>query len=262
MGRRVFNRNFFLVFTLCLILPGLAKAQDNVATDSLVSQAATYFDEAKEQKALETYLKVLDKKPEHYEALWHTSLLYARIGFRMESGSEKEDYYKESLEYAEKTLELYPDKGYTHFVYAVAQGRISDISNLDTRIEKSHIIKKHVSKAVELLPEYAPAWLLLGVWHSEVANVGSAQEFAAGIFSEGLPDGASNEKAVEYINKAIDLKPEKVIRFKLDLARHYERSGQKQKAIQTLKEVVQETPSNEIQEWNMEKAKELLEELS
>ncbi|MDZ7807633.1 MAG: hypothetical protein U5K71_11020 [Gracilimonas sp.] len=152
----------------------------------------------------------------------------------MDSETEKKDYYKKSLEYAEKTLNLYPDMGYTHFVYAIAQGRISDISDNNTRIEKSHIIKKHVDKAVKILPDYARPGFCSGVWHSEIANVGSAQEFAAGVFSKGLPKGASNAKAEEYIKKAIELRPEKVIRFKLDLARHYDRSGQKQKAIQTL----------------------------
>lgn len=262
MLQNVLNKNFCLAIILCLIIPDLAKAQDTLATDSLASKAASYFEEAEEKEALETYLDVLDKDPEHFEALWHTVLLYARIGFRMDSKKEMEDYYKRSLEIAEKTLELYPDSGYSNFVYALAQGRMSDISGSGTRIKKSHIVKEHADKAVELLPNYGPAWHLLGVWHSKVANIGSAQRFAAGIFSKGIPDGASNAKAEEYIKKAIELRPEKVIRFKLDLAHHYERSGQKQKAIQILNEVVQEDPRNEIEEWNLERAKKLLEELS
>lgn len=262
MFQHVLNRSFYLAIILFLIIPDLAKAQDASATDSLASKAAAYFGEAKEDEALETYLKVLDKDPEHFEALWHTALLYARIGFRMNSKKEMEDYYKRSLEIAEKTIELNPDNGYSHFVYAVAQGRISDISGSGTRIKKSHIMKEHAEIAVEMLPDYGPAWHLLGIWNSEVANIGSAQRFAAGIFSKGLPDGASNEKAEEYIKKALELKPEQVIRFKLDLARHYDRSGQKEKAINTLKEVVKENPQNKIDEWNLKRARKLLEELS
>lgn len=258
----VLNKRFCLSILLCLAIPDLPKAQDTTAIDSLASKAAAYFEEAKEKETLETYLKVLDKDPKHFEALWHTSLLYARIGFRMDAKKDQKDYYKKSLEYAKNTLELYPNNGYTHFVYALAQGRMSDISDRGTRIEKSHIIKKHADKATKLLPNYAPAWHLLGIWHSEVANVGSFQKFASGFFSKGLPDGASNEKAEKFIKKALELKPEQVIRFKLDLARHYHRSGQEQKAIETLKEVVQENPQNKIAEWNLERARELLDELS
>ncbi|MDR9419277.1 tetratricopeptide repeat protein [Gracilimonas sp.] len=245
-----------------MTIPDFTKAQDSPSIDSLTSKASVYFDEAREEKALKTYLSVLNQKPQNFEALWHTSLLYARIGFRMNSKKEMEDYYNESLSYAEKTLKLYPDRGYTHFVYAIAQGRLSDISGASKRIEKSHIIKKHAIKATELLPDYAPAWHLRGIWNSEVANISSAERFAAGVFSQGIPEDASNEKAEEYIKKAIELNPEQVIRFKLDLARHYNRSGQKEKAIEALKEVVQENPRNPIDEWNMERAKQLLKELS
>lgn len=262
MLQNVLNKNSYLMIILCLTIPDLAKAQDTPATDSLASKAAAYFEEAEEEEALETYLNVLDKEPEHFEALWHAALLYARIGFRMDSKKEMEDYYKRSLQIAKKTLELYPDSGYSHFVYAVAQGRISDISGSGTRIKKSHIVKEHADKAVELLPDYGPAWHLLGIWNSKIANIGSAQRFAAGIFSRGIPEGASNKKAEEYIKKALELKPDQVIRFKLDLARHYDRSGQKQKAIDILKEVVQEDSQNKIDEWNLKRASELLEELS
>lgn len=262
MVNQVLNKGFCLAIILCLVISGLVKAQDTTAIDSLESTAAAYFDEANEQEALETYLKVLEKDPDHYEALWRTALLYARIGFRMDSEQQKEDHYYNSLKYAERTLGVYPDSGHTHFVYAVAQGRISDISGTSMRIKKSHIVKEHGEKALEMLPDYAPAWHLMGLWHSKVANLSTVQRFAAGIFSKGLPEGASNEKAEEYIKKALELEPEGHIRLKLDLARHYERSGQEQKAIDTLKEVVQETPRNEIQEWNMEQAKQLLEELT
>ncbi|MFD2531503.1 tetratricopeptide repeat protein [Gracilimonas halophila] len=243
-------------------IPDLVKSQNSITADSIACKAADYFEEAKEEESLASYLKVLEKDPEHFDALWHTALLYARIGFRMDLQREKENYYKRSLDFAEKTLELYPDKGYSHFVYAVAQGRMSDISSSGTRIEKSHIIKEHADKAVQLLPDYGPAWHLLGVWNSKIANIGSAQRFAAGLFSRGIPEGASNKKAEEHIKKALELKPDQAIRFKFDLAQHYDRSGQKQKAIDTLKQVVQESPQNQIDEWNLQRAKKLLEELS
>ena len=262
MIQHVLNKYFCLAIILCLGIPSLAKAQDPVNADSIASKAADYFEEAKEEEALESYLKVLENDPVHFEALWHTALLYARIGFRMDSEEEMENYYMRSLDFAEKTLELYPDSGYSHFVYGVAQGRISDISGSGTRIEKSYIVKEHADKAVELLPDYGPAWHLLGIWNSKIANISSARRFAAGIFSRGIPEGASNKKAEEYIKKALELKPDQAIRFKLDLARHYERSGKRQKAIDMLKEVIEESPGNEIDEWNLQRARELLEELS
>ncbi|MGN8225788.1 tetratricopeptide repeat protein [Gracilimonas sp. BCB1] len=259
-------KNTYRYFLLCsLVLSatfGYTQAQQNTHPDSLLKTAHSYFNQSLEQQALAAYLDVLKAEPNNFEALWHTSLIYARVGYRYDSEKEMMENYQKALTYAEKTLELYPNKGYSHFVYAVANGRISDLSDSQTRIKKSYIVKKHAEKAVELLPEYAPAWHLLGLWHSKIANVGSARQFAAGLFSNGLPEGASNQKAVEYMQKAMRLQPEQALRYKLDLARHYERAGENSKAIQTLKDIVQITPRNDIDRWNLERARELLDKLS
>lgn len=250
-----------LLFMLVYMGNENSLAQNASSSVDFLQEARQYFNKAEESKALEAYLKVLENYPQNFEALWHTSLIYARIGYRSDTKEEMMENYQKALTYAEKTLKLYPDKGYSHFVYAVANGRISDVSDSQTRIKKSHIVKKHAEKAVELLPEYAPAWHLLGLWHSKVANVGSAKQFAAGLLSDGLPEGASNKKAVEYIQKAIQLQPNQTLRYKLDLARHYDRAGEPQKAINVLKEVVQITPNNDIDRWNLERARSLLTEL-
>ncbi|MCP9290952.1 tetratricopeptide repeat protein [Gracilimonas sediminicola] len=250
---------FFIIF---LIWGETCPAQNTSSIDELLLEAGRRFDNSEESEALNIYLEVLKQETQNLEALWHTSLIYARVGYRYDSEEEMMENYQKALTYAEKTLELYPDEGYAHFVYAVANGRISDLSDSQTRIRKSHVVKKHAQKAVELLPNYAPAWHLLGLWHSKIANVGSARQFAAGLFSDGLPEGASNQKAVEYMQKAIRLQPEQTLRYKLDLARHYERAGENNKAIQILKEVVQITPKNDIDRWNLERARDLLKKLS
>lgn len=262
MNIPAFKKYLLVLFFSISGLSEYAKAQSSTDVDSLLMNAEKLFDQARENEALDFYLKVLEREPNNFESLWHTSLLYARIGYRMDSESEMTNYYQKALDYAEIVLKNHPEKGFSHFVYAIANGRISDISGSRERIEKSHIVKEHAKKAVELLPEYGPAWHLLGIWHSEVANVGTGQRFAAGVFSKGLPDGASNNKAEEYIKKAMELIPDQAIRFKLDLARHYERSGQKQKAIVILQEVLEESPQNEIDQWNLNRAEKLLNELN
>lgn len=262
MHVRKFKLYFYAAFFLVFGFPEVIKAQDSTTKDSLLQTAGEYFSKAEEKKALDIYLKTLELEKDNFEALWHTSLLYARIGFRMDSEEQKEKYYQKAFKFAEQTLEEYHNKGHAHFVYAVANGRISDISKTQVRVEKSHIIKEHAEKAVEMIPDYAPAWHLLGIWNSEISNVGSAQKLAAGVFSKGLPEGASNSKAEEYIQKAIELDPDQTLRFKLDLARHYNRAGETEKAIQALEEIIDIEPQNEIDEWNLERAKELLEELS
>lgn len=262
MSIKTLQKIGFVIFIQFLGVMFIAEALAQSDKNELLEQASEYFSQSKESEALEAYLEVLEMDEDHFEALWHTSLLYARIGYRMESEEKMREYYENSLEYAEQALEKHSDEGESHFVYAIANGRISDISDRSVRIEKSHIVKEHVEKAVEMMPDYGPAWHLFGLWHSKVANVGSAQKLAAGMFSKGLPEGASNQKAVEYVEKAIELNPDQKLRFKLDLARHYQRAGANQKAISVLKEVVKMNAETEIDKWNLERAGELLQELS
>ncbi|MDR9415798.1 MAG: hypothetical protein RI564_05910 [Gracilimonas sp.] len=239
----------------------LSEVRAQSEKNKLLDKASKNFSQSNETEALESYLEVLKFDKDNFEALWHISLLYARIGYRFESEQKMRTYYQRSLDYAEEVLNKYPEEGKAHFVYAVANGRISDISGSGERVEKSHVIKKHAEKAVDMMPDYAPAWHLLGLWHSKVANVGSAQKLAAGVFSKGLPKGATNQKAVEYIQKAMDLEPEQMLRFKLDLARHYQRSGEHKKAIAVLEEVITMDANNDIDKWNLQRASELLSDL-
>lgn len=258
-------KRFNLISFVCLVVFTLSadflQAQNPAVNDSLLNSATQLFDQYKEREALQTYQKILQRDSLHFEALWHTSLLYARIGFRISDSEQQKDYYHKAMKFAERTLNTYPDSGMSHFVYAVANGRISDISDTNKRIRLSHVIKKHTQKATEMMPDYAPAWLLFGVWHSEVANVSRAQELAASVVSEGIPEGASNEKAVEYIKKAIELNPDNKIRYKLDLARHYKRTGENDKANKELQETLELEPQNDIDRWNLERAREILSEL-
>ncbi len=190
-----------------------------------------------EEEALETYLSVLDADSENYEALWNASLLYATVGFRLDDEDSQKEYFEKAKELAEKSLELYPDRGHPYYVMAVAKGRMADVVGVNRRIELGHEIEEYVANALERMPEHAPSWHLYGVWQSEVANVSRAERMAARFLSGGLPDG-SDEKAEEYLKKAIELNPESII-IRLDLARHFECSGQDDRAINALIEMLE-----------------------
>lgn len=250
-----------LIF-LCLFFSEIAQSQSSASKDSLLQEASQLYDQAREEESLHTYLKVLEIEEDNFKALWRTSLLYARIGYRMDTDKEMMENYKTALSYAEKALEKKPESGYSHFVIAVAHGRISDLSKPQVRIKKSHLVKKHIQKSIQLIPEFAPAWHVYGLWHSKLANVGTGQKLAAGVFSKGIPKGASNQKAEEYILKAMEMDPKNELRYKLDLARHYRRAGQTQKAKDTLEEVLQFDPETDIDRWNLNRAQQILQEIS
>ncbi len=252
--------SFILAAFLSISLLAPADPHINDEIEDLLNRAEEKFENKDEQGALELYLQVLDKDSENYEALWNASLNYSRIGFRFDDEEDQERYFEKAIELAEKSLELYPEKGKPHYVKAVALGRMADLISTRDRISTAHDIRDYADKAIELDPNYAPAWHLLGVWHSEVANVGRAERTAARFISQGIPDGASNETAEEYLEKAIDLDPDNII-TRLDLARHYLRAGEDEKAIPVLEEILDMEPIYKDDPEHLEEAEELLSNL-
>lgn len=229
---------FTLSFLMFMIsLPFTIFGAEISDPDKLLKEAEKLFEAGEEKDALEVYLEVLDEEPENYEALWNASLINSRLGYQLGDDEEEKqlEYYNEALDLADRAIEHHNDRGHSYYVKAVALGRWSELQGNETRIETSHEIRENIEKASDMIPDYAPVWHLYGVFHSDVANISGAEQFAANLISEGVPDG-SNEKAEEYLKKAIDMMPESIL-FRLDLAKHYMKVDDEEQAREVLKEI-------------------------
>jgi tetratricopeptide (TPR) repeat protein len=220
----------------------ILKPEVSDSVQSLLIDAKHYFQSGEEEKSLSVYLAVLEKEPENYEALWNTSFIYTRIGRRQADFSSMEPYYRAALDIAAFCLEKHPDKPRSHYVFAVASAGLADeMPNSSERVELVWNMKEHSYRASELDPDYAPAWHLKGLWHSKIANISRTQRLAARFIYGSLPDGASNNKAEEYLKRAVSMDPD-VILFKLDLAQHYQETGQSKKALPVLESILNMQP--------------------
>lgn len=215
-----------MVFILLAgLLVSAVNAQDKT---SPANRAHNLFNSGEEEAALQLYREILEDDSLHFEALWNTVLIYSNKGIRQENEEDRTKFTDKSIEYAEKLLIHHPDSGHSHYAYAVALGRKTDEMGTRDRIRAAHEIRDHIKEASDLIPEFAPVWHLYGVWHSDVANVSRGARFAARFISSGLPDG-SNEKAEEYLLKALEMDPDNIL-VHLDLARHYTEVGRDQDA--------------------------------
>ena len=227
--------------------------------DKLVKKANELKEATKEEDALELYLEALDHDSDNYDALWNTSLLHSTIGFRIESKNQRKEYFEKAKNFAERAIEAYPDSVKPYYTMAVAKGRLSNVVGTRTRIQLAHEIEENVQKAIDIKPDHAPSWHLYGVWQSEVANISRGERLAARFISRGLPDG-SNQTAMEYLNKALELDPESII-IQMDIARHYLRIGEDEKAIPWLQKVLEMEPKTMDDPDYQIEAKEFLSDL-
>lgn len=248
------------VIALFLMALNIYTDPDEELSEKL-KQAAELVESADEAGAMKLYEEVLEENHEQVDALWNLSVLYAQRGYRMEDESEQKLEYNTADEYAERCLEAHPEKAPCHFAKALAIGRMAEIVGTRDRIRKSIVVREHAVKAVELDPEFPRSWHLLGVWHSEVANLGRKEKIAARALFGGLPKGASNEQAEKSFDKAMELRPESIL-VHLDYARHFRRTGDKEKAIELLQQIENLEPMYKDDPDHLIKAQEMLQDLS
>lgn len=222
--------NVLKLTLITLLLPAFSFAQQ--ASTEIENRADSLFDNNKEEQALVLYEKVLEEKPEHYKALWRSSLLSSRIGNRMEEDGEQEEYYNKAIDLAERSLKVDSTDTQSNYVMAVAMGRKALISGARDRVAASRSIKKYADRALEYDSTNAGGWHVLGRWHFKVANLSWIERTAANTLFGGIPGEASNKKAAEYIEKAIDLNEDYLLYY-YDLATVYDELGEDEAAIET-----------------------------
>lgn len=222
--------------TFCVVL--FAVFSVNAQTSNKLVRADSLFANYQQQAALEAYNQVLQQDPNNFSALWHSSLLYARLGNELENEDKKKAYFVKAKERAEQAIEVKPLHTQSNFVMAVAMGRMALIGGAKERVAASRDIKEYAERALQADSSNAGAWHVLGRWNYEISDLNFAERLAANVLFGGIPAGASNKKAVLYIEKAIALNPDMLLYY-YDLARAYQALDKEQQAIDACQKALQ-----------------------
>ena len=103
------------------------------------------------------------------------------------------------------------------------------------------------------------AWHILGRLNYEISNVSGIEKAAAKIFYDALPKG-SLANAIMYLDKARTLQPNFILN-NYELARAYQKNGEKNKAINILNKIPAMPIGTEDDQALKIKSKDLLKEL-
>lgn len=244
---------FLCVF---ILIAGILYAQ--TADDYLVA-GDNHYQKYENELALENYLNALEADSTNYEALWKVSRAYVDIGEAAEEDEQKGNYLK-AEKYARQAVEAYPDSAEGHFQLAVAVGRVGLYEGGKTKIELSKEVKEEADKCIALNPNHDGAYHILGRWNREIANLSWLMKAAAKVVYGGVPKGASNENAVMNFQKAIELKPNKLVHH-LELAKTYMEMDKWEDAKSELKTVINLPKSDADDPKHKKEAKTLYEEI-
>lgn len=253
------RRRLSTTLLLAFLLHSLTAAQANTIS-VLKAKADSLFKNFDEEGALQVYEQILEKHPADYETLWKASLLYSRVGYRLEAKDDQEKFYSKAKMMAEQALKHDRAGTNAHFAMAVAWGRMAQISGARDRVAASKVIKKHVDQSIKADSTNSGAWHILGRWHFKIANLSFIERLAANTLYGGIPRDASNGSAEEAIKKAIELNPRYPLYY-YDLALVFDERGEEEQAMKTCREALKLEPAGPDDKRHKENCRELIRDL-
>lgn len=125
---------------------------------------------------------------------------------------------------SDRCVATYPRSGGAWFVSALSLGVESTFAGPRRRVELSKIVRERVGRSLALDASLPGSWYLLAKWHEGISSLNFVERGFANLLLGGLPEGASQDSAREYLRKAMALRPSTTL-VALDLARNLERAG-------------------------------------
>ncbi len=242
-SRRSVKQNCIIPITLfVLVSPCLILAQ---TSQRFIRQGDAAYQQFDNLNALAYYKKACGVAPEHFECLAKTVRAYNDIGEDLNS-KESESHFEQAVQHAEQLFTQFPEKAETYYWLAVSYGNLALLRGGKEKVKLSGYVKKNIQKAITLNPDYADAYVVLGIYYKEVAGLNSFLKAFARIFLGELPDGTYND-AVKAFRKAIALQTTNPVYTYFHLGRTYEQTGEVEKAKSLYQHALQ-LPSGDHQD--------------
>ena len=179
-------------------------------------------------QALKFYQQAEKEQPESASLLVKIARQHIYRMNSLGTDGEKLAEGKTALAYSERAVKLSPNECDPHLSVAICLGKITPFLGNRESVEASRRIKQSADLAVKLDPQNDLAWHILGRWNETLANLGSGKRLIAKIVYGEIPP-ASNAEAIRCFQKAISLKPNRLV-HSIELGRTYAQMGNKDEA--------------------------------
>jgi tetratricopeptide (TPR) repeat protein len=198
---------FIFLFVVCLSIVASAQTvQELIAQGDKLSMK-----EFNNAKALDKYLLADKQSKNNWEILWRISRTYVYLGQELPSTNDQQKQaqlakYQEGLNYANRAVQLAPDKSITYLRRAIVNGRIALFKGVFTAIGLVNDVKADIEKAIQLnngdKEIMAACHYVLGRTHAKVCEKSKWIRVPLGL---GWGD---IDVALKEFQKAVDMRPE------------------------------------------------------
>ncbi len=220
----------YLLFFLALTVPSFAYAD----LSTLISEGDALRLSFDNKGALAKYETAHEQAPENFIAETRRLQSLVDVGEDID-GDLSEEWYLKAVKGATQLVKKSPDRAEAYYLLALSNGKLAKLRGGKEKVKLSRTVYENGMKAVELDPEPWRPYLLLGVYHREVANLNWFLKMFAENFFGGLPEG-SNEGSIDNLNKCIERNPESLLAY-YERALTYFVIGENEKALADLGKV-------------------------
>lgn len=147
----------------------------------------------------------MQDQEKNYDIKWRQARALYSLS-KTVTGSAKEEHIREAFNLVTEALALNDNDFAGHKWMAVLLDAKSGLDGMKERITQLENVKKHMQKAVELNPNDATSWYMLGQFSYGLADLPWYQRKIVSTIFAAPPTG-SYEEALEFFLKAEDTKP-------------------------------------------------------
>lgn len=252
-----------LLFAVSLFPPASYSAVAGEDTETLLTRALQLRDGNREDDALPLFEAVLQEAPDNYQALLNAAFIHFRLGWLYSDKKGEKEHYIKMRDYARRALDQRPGEYQAQLINLVAKAKTASYLSPRKQVRTARELQQELEALMASVKNDPDTLYFLSWLNYKVGKVGSLEKMLASVFFGGLPDDLTIEKAVELMQKAIELRPGYSIYY-YDLGLFQQRLGQLEKARSMYEKVLSMAPrkSEEVvyRKWAERKLSELSEQ--
>jgi hypothetical protein len=212
----------------------LLRAQTVPAATVTLERGDALQEQMRTKEALEVYLQLEQAGRKDTELLWRIALAYSEQVVDARVTSEKQRLGEIALDYSKRAVAADAANAKGYLSLSISYGRLAFFQDNRTKLEYSRLIRANAETGLRLDPKLDYAHYVLGAWNYELANLDFVRRGLARLIYGGLPD-ATNERAVQYLQAAIALAPQRSSHH-IQLGRAYAAMGKSELARAALEQ--------------------------
>lgn len=148
--------------------------------------------------AYEYYRQAFELDPHNAELLTQLAWSCNNAGEDL-GGKASEAWFEKAVHYAEALRPLTPDRSQTWFLLALTKGNLGLFRGGKEKVVLARNMERDSRRAIELDPDYTPAYIALGVYYREASQLNRMTKAIIQSVFGGLPGGTLEQAEQTFL---------------------------------------------------------------